>query len=190
MGASCLSPSTTAVPPSAEAARQRNEWLRDALSAGRDQPKIILCHIPLIPLRDEPTLATSFGFSSYCDRDPGTLNLVEEHRDTVIAVLSGHLHLTGVKHQREICHISIAGTASYPSDIALYEVFPDRIEVTVKQLPEDLAKSETSIHGTPRHSRDFTDADHRSAEDYQAGRADERCFAIPLAGGKRPPVKR
>ena len=126
--------------PSAEAARQRNEWLRDALSAGRGQPKIILCHIPLIPLRDEPTLATSFGFSSYCDRDPGTLNLVEEHRDTVIAVLSGHLHLTGVKHQREICHISIAGTASYPSDIALYEVFPDRIEVTVKQLPEDLAK--------------------------------------------------
>ena len=67
--------------------------------------------------------------------------LIEEHRDTVIAVLSGHLHLTGMKQQREIYHVSIAGTASYPCDFAVYDVFPDRMEVAVKQLPDELAKS-------------------------------------------------
>lgn len=172
--------------PSADAAKQRNQWLRDVLSAGRGQPKILLCHIPLIPLRDEATLAKSFGFTSYRDHDSGTLDLIEGHRDTVIAVLSGHLHLTGMKQHNEIFHISIAGTASYPCDIAVYEVFPDQIAVTVKQLPDRLAKAEASIHGRERHGRDFTDADHRTAEEYQSGRADERRFTIPLSGGKRP----
>ncbi|MCX7426480.1 MAG: metallophosphoesterase [Planctomycetia bacterium] len=172
--------------PSAEAAQERNRWLRDVLSAGKDRPKIVLCHIPLIALRDEATLAKSFGFSSYRDGDPGTLKLIEEHRDTVIAVLSGHLHLTGMKRQGEIFHISIAGTASYPCDIAMYEVFPDRIEVAVRQLPATLAKSDPSIHGEARHGRDFTDSDHRTAEEYQRGRPDERRFTIPLSVGKRP----
>jgi hypothetical protein len=176
--------------PSAEAAKQRNQWLRDVLAAGRGRPKIILCHIPLIPLRDEDTLAKSFGFTSYRDHDPGTLKLIEEHRDTVITVLSGHLHLTGMKRQQGIFHVSIAGTASYPCDIAIYDVYPDRIEVAVKQLPETLAKAAASIHGKDRHGRDFTDAEHGTAEEYQSGRADERRFTIPLSGSKRPQTKR
>jgi predicted MPP superfamily phosphohydrolase len=175
--------------PSAEAAKQRNQWLRDVLSEGRGQPKIILCHIPLIPLRDEATLAKSFGFTSYRDHDPGTLKLIEEHHDTVIAVLSGHLHLTGMKRHQGIFHISIAGTASYPCDIANYDVYPDRIEVVVKQLPERLAKAEASIHGKERHGRDFTDGEHRTPEEYQIGRADERRFTISLSGNKRPQMK-
>lgn len=172
--------------PSTEAAKQRNQWLREVLAAGRDQPKIILCHIPLIPLRGEDTLAKSFGFSSYRDHDPGTLRLVEENHDTVIAVLSGHLHLTGMRKQQDIYHVSIAGTASYPSDFAVYEVFPDRMEVTVKQLPDGLAHSAASIHGKGRHGRDFTDKTHGTAGEYQCGRAEERRFTIRLSGGKRP----
>lgn len=172
--------------PSADAARQRNQWLREVLAASQAQPKIILCHIPLIALRDEATLAKSFGFISYRDLDPGTLNLLEEHRNSVIAVLSGHLHLTGVKQRQGIYHVSIAGTASYPSDFAVYDVFPDRIEVAVRQLPARMAQSAPSIHGKPRHGQDFTDTEHRTAEEYQSGRADERRFAIPLAGVKRP----
>jgi predicted MPP superfamily phosphohydrolase len=172
--------------PSAQAANERNQWLREALAAGKGQPKIILCHIPLIPLRDEATLAQSFGFTSYRDHDPGSLQLIEEHHDSVIAVLSGHLHLTGMKRRSEIFHISVAGTASYPCDIAVYEVFPDRIEVAVKQLPQRLANAETSIHGKGQHGRDFTDSEHPTAEEYQSGRADERQFTIRLTGGKRP----
>jgi hypothetical protein len=175
--------------PSPQAAAERNRWLGDVLAGSRDQPKIILCHIPLIALRDEPTLAKSFGFSSYRDHDPGTLQLLEQNSDTVIAVLSGHLHLTGVKQQRGIFHVSIAGTASYPCDVAVYSVFPDRIEVAVKQLPEDLARAAPSIHGKPRHGEDFTDTEHGTAEQYQTGRADERSFTIPLSGKKRPQGK-
>jgi hypothetical protein len=155
------------------------------LAGSRDQPKIILCHIPLIALRDEPTLAKSFGFSSYRDHDPGTLQLLEENSDTVIAVLSGHLHLTGMKQQRGIFHISIAGTASYPCHVAVYSVFPDRIEVAVTQLPESLTRAAPSIHGKPRHGLDFTDTEHGTAEEYQAARADERRFTIPLSEKKR-----
>ncbi len=174
--------------PNAEAAAQRNAWLRGVLAAAGGQPTIVLCHIPLVPLRDESILAESFGFTSYRDHDPGTLEAVAEHRDTVIAVLSGHLHLTGMKQQDGICHISIAGTASYPCDVAAYDVFPDRIEVAVQQLPEGLATSAASIHGQQRHGRDFVDADHDTPEQYQSGRASERCFTISLTGSKRPLV--
>lgn len=167
-------------------AKERNEWLSEVLRANRDRPKIILCHIPLVPLRDQATLARSFGFVSYCDPDPGTLELVNHHSETVIAVLSGHLHLTGMKMRGGICHFSLSGTASYPSDgAAVFEVFTDRIAVAVKQLPEDLARSAPSIHGKPRHEQDYVDAEHDSAEKYQCGVAAERDFTIPLTERKR-----
>lgn len=172
--------------PDAKAARQRNEWLRGVLTAAKDRPKILLCHIPLIPLREEATLAASFGFTSYCDRDPGTLQLVEEYKDTVIAVLCGHLHLTGMRQRQGIYHVSISGTASYPCDFAIYDVFPDRIVVSVQQLPGQLARSQPSIHGKTRHGRDFTDAEHRTPEEYQSGRVEERRFTILCSGSKRP----
>ena len=171
--------------PSPQVAGQRYEWLSEAFKAHRDRPKIILCHIPLLALRDEPILAKSFGFASY--HDPGTLKLVEQHSDTVIAVLSGHLHLTGMKMRAGVCHLSLSGTASYPSDgAAVFEVFPDRIRVAVTQLPGELARSAPSIHGKPRHERDYVDAEHDSAEKYQCGLPGERQFVIPLEAGKRP----
>jgi hypothetical protein len=173
--------------PDADAARQRNKWLREVLEKEPGLPKIVFCHIPLIPLREEAILAKSFGFRSYCDRDPGTLAILEEHADKVIAVLSGHLHLTGMKTQRGICHLSLSGTASYPSDgAAVYEVFPDRLEVAVRQLPKALARSQSSIHSKPRHDRDYVDKEHDTPEAYQRGNPQERRFAIALPAGKRP----
>ena len=174
-------------PFSAKAAAVRNAWLKDVLAEHARLPKIILCHIPLIAVRDADVLAKSFGFPSDYDRDGGTLALVEQHASTVIAVLSGHLHLTGMKTKAGICHLSLSGSASYPSDgAAVFEVFPDRVSVQVKQLPEELAGAEPSIHGKPRHAEDFVDADHSSGEAYQAGTAVERTFTFPLPESKRP----
>ncbi len=176
-GACCVGPAVV---------KARNDWLRRTLEGARGVPKIILCHVPLIPLREEGVLARSFGFRSYIDHDGGTLKIVEEHADTVIAVLSGHLHLTGVVERKGIFHISIAGTASYPCDYALYSVFPDRIEVAVRQLPRDLVTPSTNIHGKPRYPSDFVDESHKSPEEYVWGRTDERTFTIPLPAGKSP----
>lgn len=174
---------------SKDAAAARNAWLKDVLAEHSRLPKIILCHIPLMPVRDADVLAKSFGFPSDYDRDGGSLALVEQHADTVIAVLSGHLHLTGMKMKAGICHFSLSGSASYPSDgAAVFEVFPDRVDVAVKQLPDELARSAPSIHGKPRHAEDFTDADHASGEAYQAGTAGERGFTIALPESKRPRV--
>jgi hypothetical protein len=172
---------------SKEAATARNAWLEDVLAEHARLPKIVLCHIPLLPVRDADVLSKSFGFPSDYDHDGGTLALVERHADTVIAVLSGHLHLTGMKMQAGITHFSLSGSASYPSDgAAVFEVFPARVRVAVKRLPGDLARSEPSIHGKPRHARDYTDSVHRTAEDYQAGTAGERTFTILLPESKRP----
>lgn len=172
-GACCVAPAVV---------RARNDWFRRELERAPGVPKIILCHIPLVPLRDEAVLAKSFGFRSYMDHDGGTLKLVEAHSDSVIAVLSGHLHLTGVARRKGIVHISIAGTASYPCDYALYRVFADRIEAGVRQLPSHLVTPKTNIHGHPRHPRDFVDASHKTPRQYVAGRPDERVFTVPLRG--------
>lgn len=173
--------------PSPHAAIPRNAWLEEVLAEHASLPKIILCHIPLTPVRDADVLARSFGFPSDHDRDGGTLALVEKHAGTVIAVLSGHLHLTGMKSRAGICHFSLSGSASYPSDgAAVFEVFPDRVTVAVRQLPGELARAAPSIHGRPRHGQDFVDADHASGEAYQAGAAGERTFTIPLPESKRP----
>jgi hypothetical protein len=171
-GACCVGPAVV---------KARNDWLRGELERAPGVPKIILCHIPLVPLRDEAVLTKSFGFRSYMDHDGGTLKLVEAHSDSVVAVLSGHLHLTGVARRNGIVHVSIAGTASYPCDYALYKVFADRIEATIRQLPARLVTPRTNIHGKPRHPRDYVDGQHPTPWQYVAGRADERAFTIPLA---------
>ncbi len=175
-GACCVGPAVV---------RARNDWLRRTLEGARGVPKIILCHIPLVALREEAVLAKSFGFRSYLDHDGQTLKIVEEHADTVLAVLSGHLHLTGVIERKGIFHVSIAGTASYPCDYALYSVFPDRIEVAVRQLPRELVTPNTNIHGTPRYKSDFVDDAHKTPWDYVAGNPSERDFTIPLPEPKR-----
>jgi len=176
-GACCVGPAVV---------KARNEWLRRELERAPDVPKIILCHVPLVPLREEAVLAKSFGFRSYMDHDGQTLKIVEQHADTVIAVLTGHLHLTGMVQRNGIFHISIAGTASYPCDYALYTVLPDRIEVAVKQVPPKLVTPKTNIHGKPRYPKDFVDGSHKTPEEYVSGRGHERSFTIPLPGRRSP----
>ena len=96
------------------AGKARNQWLRHTLDASPDEPTILCCHIPLIPLREERVLSRSFGFKSYAAHDSELLETVETHSATVIAVLSGHLHLTGVVRKRDIFHIVPSGSATYP----------------------------------------------------------------------------
>lgn len=175
-GASCVTE---------EVARARNEWLRTTLEDTPATPKIILAHVPLVLMREPLALVPSFGFRSYVDQDPGTLTLVESHADSIIAVLSGHLHLTGVVRQNGICHICVSGTASYPCDFAHYTVYPDRIEAEIGQLPPWLVTPSTNIHGERRHGRDFIDAAHSTAEEYVCGRPEERRFTIELGSQKQ-----
>ena len=80
---------------SRDVGKRRNQWLAGILESTPEVPKIICCHIPLVPIRDEPVLKESFGFSSYTAHDERLLGLVDEHAGSIVAVLSGHLHLTG-----------------------------------------------------------------------------------------------
>ncbi len=161
--------------------RRRHDWLRRQLEASPNVPKIICCHIPLTPVREEALLRKSFGFASYAARDEDLLKLVDTHADRILAVLSGHLHLTGVVRRKGVYHIVPSGTASYPCDFALYEVFADRIRVRMHSLPKKLLTPDTDIHGRPRHAIDYTDVAHPGHEAYIRGNASERAFDIPLA---------
>ena len=93
------------------------------------QPKVLGCHIPVVPIRQEPVLAKSFGFRSYQAHDPELLEVIDAHAATIVAVLSGHLHLTGCVQRKGVHHISISGTASYPSNFARFDVYDKRIEM-------------------------------------------------------------
>jgi 3',5'-cyclic AMP phosphodiesterase CpdA len=161
--------------------RARNDWLRQTLAKYPGQPKVLGCHIPVLPIRQESVLAKSFGFRSYQAHDPELLEVIDAHAASVVAVLSGHLHLTGCVIRKGVHHISISGTASYPSNFASFDVYEDRIEMRVQQLPAELAASSPSIHGRPRHPQDYLDEDHATAEAYQAGRPDERNLTIPIS---------
>jgi 3',5'-cyclic AMP phosphodiesterase CpdA len=160
-------------------ADKRNAWLKDVLERNPKIPKIIACHIPLIPLREEEVLKKSFGFSSYKALGDGTWNIVKAHSNTVIAVLCGHLHLSGAVEKDGIWNISVSGTASYPCDFARYVVYGDRIEVEIQQISKDMVTS-NSIHGPPRWPQVFTDGLHQTADEYVCGRSAERRFTISL----------
>jgi len=160
--------------------RHRNRWLADVLAGSKGVPTVLCCHVPLVPVRDEEVLKKSFGFTSYAAHDAELLEIVDRHADSIVAVLSGHLHLTGVVRRKGVHHVSIAGTASYPCDFASFEVYPDRIRMQVLGLPPHLVTPETNIHGARRHGTDFTDTSHATAESYVMGNPDERTVDMPL----------
>ncbi|HBO42588.1 MAG TPA: hypothetical protein DD670_01360 [Planctomycetaceae bacterium] len=165
-----------------EVARRRNDWFRDVLKGSSDTPTFVCCHIPLVPVREKQVLAKSFGFtsSSFFAQDNEMLEIVEEHADSVLAVLSGHLHLTGVVRRKGVHHICLAGMASHPSDFATYDVYADRVRVRVRSLPDRLLTPRLNLHGKPRHKVDFTDAAHATPESYIMGNASERDFELVL----------
>lgn len=143
-------------------------------------PKIICCHVPFLPVREKKVLAESFGFTSYYTKETELVDLIEQKKDKVLAVLSGHLHITGVVKVNSIYHVSIAGLASYPHDMAVYSVYKDRIETEVIRVPSDLLEPSTNIHGAKRFGFDFTDELHPDYTSYIMGNQSERRFAIPL----------
>lgn len=168
--------------------RTRNDRVRRVLEETRGQPKILCCHIPLISIRDEAVLKKSFGFRSYKAHDAEVLDLVNAHSDAVIAVLSGHIHLTSAVQNNGVYHIVPSGAASYPHDYATFNVYDDRIHVRMHSVPGRLWVLGTNIHGSRRHMIDHTDKDHPSHESYLRGNPSERTFDIALDGRKRPTV--
>ncbi|MEZ5278484.1 MAG: metallophosphoesterase [Opitutaceae bacterium] len=152
--------------------------LKRLLDRHRGQPKIIACHVPLVCLREETILAASMDFPSYKCLEPEILEAIEAESDSVLAVLSGHIHITGTVIQKGICHLAATGPASFPHDIVHFAVFDDRIEVNVIQLPSHLWQPETNIHGARRHGRDFTDGRHPNHLAYLMGNPDERSFTL------------
>jgi hypothetical protein len=169
---------TYCIPEARELARK--ETLQKLLRKNPALPKIVCCHIPLIPIREESVLAESFGFISYKIKDSATLDVLQAPEHNVLAVLSGHLHLTGRTVKAGIHHISISGLASYPHDIAMYSVFRDRIDVDVIRIPSDLLTPATNIHGARRHKKDFTDATHPNYSQYIMGNENERSFSMKM----------
>jgi predicted MPP superfamily phosphohydrolase len=165
---------------STEIREKRLGNLQRLLARHRDQPKIIACHVPLVCIRDEPVLMASMDFPSYKCREPEILEAIEDESDSVLAVLAGHLHLTGCVVQKGIHHLIASGPASFPHDIVHFAVFKDRIDIEVLQLPSNLWQPDTNIHGATRHGRDFTDSKHLTPLAYIRGNPEERRFSIPL----------
>lgn len=158
----------------------RERRFAENLEAYRDRPVIVACHVPLLCLREPEVLAQSFGFSSYYTVEPGLLSILRNHSDHVIAVLSGHLHISGTVQDQSVAHISVSGTASFPHDVALHSVYPEGIETKFIQLPSHLLEPSTNIHGWHRFGRDFTDAQHPDYISYLMGREPERCLRLPF----------
>jgi hypothetical protein len=161
------------------AGQARREWLRGVLDASPNVPKILCTHIPLVPVREEATMAKVWseqwpGDTSYIARDADMLQIVREHSSDIVAVLSGHNHLTGVAQLDGITQVVVSGTAGYPCDYAYYQVFRDRIHVQMFNLPQGLMTPETDCW------KNATDAAHPTHDSYIAGNPSERSFDIPL----------
>lgn len=166
--------------------RARNALARRALERIGNMPVFLLTHVPLIPMRDEAVLKESFGFSSYKVLDAGLLDVVEAHSEAVVAVLTGHLHLTAAVTRRGVAHITSGGTCGYPADFVSLDVFDDRVDVAMHRAPERWLDRGGDIHGFPRYDHDYTDASHLGHEEYVWGNPDERTLSIRLEGAKRP----
>lgn len=175
----------------------RNQWLKNSLNEHPTYPKIIVCHIPLVPFREEKILYESFGFINYKLLGNNTLEIIQDHSGRIIAVLNGHLHLTGVvktnnsllpfvfPKDNDIYHISPSGLASYPCHYAHYRVFENRIDVKMMQIDSDLVTSSSSIHGKPYLKKNYIDINHRTPDSYVGGNLQERAFSNPISKSKR-----
>ncbi len=164
----------------AERREQRYLALKRMLETRPEVPKILVCHIPLVCVRDQAVLAESFGFLSYRGLETEILDLVEAAGSNVKLVISGHLHLTGMIEQKGITHLVTAGTASFPHDYAMIEIKNDDIQVEVRNLPEDLHEPASNIHGPPRYEKGFVDSLHADAQAYLTGNLGERRFTVSI----------
>jgi hypothetical protein len=158
----------------------RVENFRRLLRARPGVPKILVCHVPLLPVRDNAVLRESFGFLSYKALEVELLDALEVDGREVRLIISGHLHLTGMVAAGGVRQLVTSGTASFPHDYPVVTVTPDAIAVEVRSLPVALHEPRTNLHGRPRYQKDYTDAAHPTGDAYLRGNAGERTFAIPL----------
>ncbi len=158
----------------------RVEAFRRLLTARPGVPKIVVVHIPLLPVRDNAVLRESFGFLSYRTLEVELIDALEVEGRDVRLVISGHLHLTGMVRSGDVRQLVTAGTASFPHDYPVVTVKPGTIDVEVRTLPAELHESHTNLHGVPRYQKDYTDTMHPTAETYLRGNLGERKFSIPL----------
>ncbi len=158
------------------AGKARRDWLRGVLDGSPGVQKIILCHVPLVPVRDVAAIQQAWypGDTSYIAQDNEMLQIVKDHSNEVVAVLSAHDHLTGVTQFNGISQIVVSGSASYPCDYARYQVFTDRIHVEIHSLPTALLTPDTDIWGSAN------DAAHTTHHAFIAGNPAERSFDILL----------
>jgi DNA repair exonuclease SbcCD nuclease subunit len=166
--------------PARVAARERR--LRENLEAVGERPIVVVSHVPLLPVRERAVLEKSFGFVSYCLREPGLLQIVRENRRRIVTVLSGHLHLSGTVIDDGVAHVVVAGTASYPHDVAVHSVYPDALVTEFVRLPSDQMVPSTNLHGAHRFGYDFTDTAHPDWTGYVMGAPGERRLSSPLRG--------
>lgn len=171
-----------------EITRARSAFVERAFERVAGMPVFVLTHIPLVAMRREEALVPSFGFSSWKCVDESVWRIVAREATRVVAVLSGHIHITGSRVVDGVRHIMPSGTAGYPADMASFDVFDDRVEVQMHSAPADLIgdPSAGNIHGARRHGINYTDADHVDHERYLLGNPDERQFTIALDGARRP----
>lgn len=179
-----------------DATALRNEWLKKTLGEYPDYPKFIVCHIPLASFREDKILGESFGYWTYKLRGDNTFDIIQSYSDKVIAVLNGHIHLTGVvktnnnwlsflpSRDDDIYHISPSGLASYPCQYAYYKVYQNSVEVKMLQVRKDLVTPSSNIHGRYYHDVDYVDNLHPSPMTYVCGNRNERKFSIPLVKSK------
>lgn len=158
----------------------RLENFRRLLRARPGVPKILVCHIPLLPVRDNAVLRESFGFLSYKALEVELLDALEVEGRDVRLIISGHLHLTGMVAAGGVRQLVTSGTASFPHDYPVVTVTPEAIAVEVRTLPAELHEPRTNLHGRPRYQKDYTDSAHPTADAYLRGNAGERAFTIPL----------
>lgn len=171
-----------------EVAQRRVAFVERAFDHLGSRPVIVITHVPLVPMRQPEALAASFGFSTWKVLDEGLLQTVQSRADQVIAVLCGHIHLTGVVEHRGIYHIMPSGPGGYPSDIAAFDLFDDRLEMQMLAPPDWLTPDlpGADIHGARRHGVDYADAEHADHDSYVRGNPSERRLTIRLDGARRP----
>lgn len=165
--------------------RARNGFVARALERFGSMPMFIITHVPLIPMRSVESLEAGV-MMTWKVFDEGVLKLIEARADRVVAALSGHLHFTSIREQNGITHIMPAGTTALPGDFASFEVYTDRIEVTMHAAPAEFHDIRGDIHRNHPPGRGTTDAQHPTHDAYIRGNADERRRTIQLPPSKRP----
>ncbi len=165
----------------------RNGQLRNILSSHLNMPTIIACHYPLVPMRNNEALRASFHPYEFVDRAAaGILEVIDQFKNQIIAVLTAHLHLSGMRRHNGVPHIVTAGLVSWPYEFALYGFPEDRLEIQLLNVSPiechgkfDQYPLRNGIHD--RYPEAFRlDPGYQELSEFITGKPDERQITIPI----------